>query len=249
MIKIGITACFFYPDLSRKVFGAKSLSYVENDMLRYISQQGVLPVLVPDIESKAKEDIMNELDGFVFQGGNDLAPETYGEKPIDAEKWPGDRYRDQYELCIMDYAIQNRKPILAICRGMQLLNVYFGGTLYQDIATQQDGSLTHRDAVEYDKIHHSIQFFGDNTLSRMYSDYPNPVVNSVHHQAIKEVSDQLSVLAVSTEDGIVEAVEYQGAPAGKVLGVQWHPEFSDSLKDVVLPADRLMQHFLKQAEA
>lgn len=217
-------------------------------MYHYICQQGVLPVLIPDLGSETQEAILKELDGIVFQGGNDVAPQSYGEQPLADGKWAGDAYRDQYELRIMKYALDNDLPVLAICRGMQLLNVYCGGTLYQDIATQQEGALMHRDAVAYDKIHHSIDFKGDNTLSRMYSDFPNPVVNSVHHQAVKEVGDRLSVLAVSSEDGIVEAVEYTGASPGKVLGVQWHPEFSDTLKDAVLPADRLIRYFLHQAE-
>lgn len=246
MIKIGITACFFYPDISRKVFGPKSLSYVENDMLRYVSQKGILPVMIPDLEMSALKEILDELDGFVFAGGSDLAPETYGELPILDGKWMGDAHRDQYELAIMDYAIKNEKPVLAICRGMQLLNVYFGGTLYQDLSTQRNDVLNHRDAIRYDSIAHKICFTTSNVLSNLYSDFPDPMVNSVHHQGIKEVGKQLTVLAVSKEDQVVEALEYSGAPSGRVLGVQWHPEFSDTLQDKVIPADRLYNHFLEQ---
>ncbi len=249
MIKIGITACFFYPDVSRTVFGPKSLSYVENDMFRYVSQKGILPVVIPDLNSEIVDDILGELDGFLFQGGSDLAPGTYGEKPIIEGKWLGDTHRDQYELRIMDYAIKNNKPILAICRGMQLMNAYFGGTLYQDIATQKEGTIMHRDAMIYDSVNHGIQFTGENTLSKLYQDIKNPVVNSVHHQGVKDVGEKLKVLAVSSEDGIVEAVEYTDAAPGRVLGVQWHPEFSDTLKDKVIPSDRLFDQFVEQVKS
>ena len=171
MIKIGITACFFYPDVSRTVFGPKSLSYVENDMFRYVSQKGILPVLIPDLEKDTLTEILDELDGFIFQGGSDLAPETYGEKPIVAGKWLGDAHRDRYELAIMDYAIKKDKPILAICRGMQLMNVYFGGSLFQDIATQKRDAVLHRDAIKYDSVHHRIIFHGKNVISDLYKDF------------------------------------------------------------------------------
>jgi len=215
-------------------------------MFRYVSQKGILPVLIPDLEKTALNDILEELDGFVFQGGNDLAPGTYGETPIVEGKWLGDAYRDQYELNIMDYAIKNNKPVLAICRGMQLLNVYFGGSLYQDISTQKSDAFSHRDAIKYDSIHHPIVFTGTNVLSKLYLDIAEPIVNSVHHQGVKVLGNHLSVLAVSKEDEIIEAIEYTGSSPGHVIGVQWHPEFSESLKNKVLPADRLFNQFIDQ---
>lgn len=248
MIKIGITACFFYPDVARTVFGPKALSYVENDMFRYVSQKGILPVLIPDLEKDKLTEILDELDGFIFQGGSDLAPDTYGEKPIVVGKWLGDAHRDRYELDIMDYAIKKDKPILAICRGMQLMNVYFGGSLFQDIATQKSDALLHRDAIKYDSVHHRIIFHGKNVLSDLYKDFAEPLVNSVHHQGVKVLGNKLKILATSKDDDIIEAIEYTGAPSGRVLGVQWHPEFSDTLKETVIPADRLFSLFINQVK-
>ena len=135
MIKIGLSPCFMYPDADRTVFGPKTLAYVEADMARYVTNKGILPVLIPEVSDDLLEDILSELDGIVFQGGTDLAPETYGETPIGP--WKGDAYRDRYELKIMALAMKRELPILAVCRGFQLMNVYFGGTLYQDLETQR----------------------------------------------------------------------------------------------------------------
>ncbi len=242
MIKIGISACFMYPDLDRLVFGAKSLSYMENDMVRYISRKGILPVLIPDLEEELLLDILEELDGFVLQGGVDLAPQTYGEEPIG--KWKGDAYRDQYELKILDYAIKKDKPILGICRGFQLMNAYFGGTLYQDIATQRPELNSHRSAQLYDKIKHPIVFTEGTFLSELYEDEVNLSVNTVHHQAIKHLGNDLTIYAHS-DDGLIEAFGYNKAPNGKVVGVQWHPEFSPNLGKEVIDHDRLFNAFLK----
>ncbi len=231
-----------YPDKERVVFGPKSLSYMENDLARYIARKGILPVMIPDVENGLLADILNEMDGFVLQGGADLAPETYGELPIG--KWKGDAHRDQYELKILDYAIKNSKPVLGICRGFQLMNVYFGGTLYQDTMTQNPEANNHRSAELYDTIKHPIRFVPGNFLASLYADEIDPYVNTVHHQAVKDLGKNLEVYAVS-DDGLIEAFGYTGAAAGKVFGVQWHPEFTPTLKDELIDADVLYEAFLK----
>lgn len=235
-----------YPDRDRVVFGPKTLSYIENDMARYICQKNVLPVLIPDVQEDLLLDILNELDGFVLQGGSDLAPRTYKEEPIG--KWKGDPYRDQYELHILDYAIKHSKPVLGICRGLQLINVYFGGSLIQDIEKQLPEATLHRSAEQYDTIMHPLIFEENNFLQNMYQDFSPAYINSVHHQAIKTLGNNLEVFAHS-EDGIIEAIGYTGEPEGKVFGVQWHPEFSDTLLEKVLPANRLIHYFLQRVSA
>ena len=246
--KIGISACFMYPDLDRTVFGAKTLSYIENDMARYVSKKDIIPVLIPDLTDELLFELLSELDGFVFQGGADIAPESYGEKPLFKDKWLGDIYRDQYELKILDFAINDDKPVLAICRGMQLLNVYFGGTLYQDLHTQCPKALQHRDAVRYDTMSHEVTFVPGSILEKIYSGTHNRVVNTVHHQAVKEIGRDLEMLATCPDDGVIEAIGYKKNTPGKVLGVQWHPEFSSTLKDQVINADKLYDHFLSQVK-
>lgn len=234
-----------YPDKNRTVFGPKTLNYLENDMARYLCKVGVLPVLIPDVEDKLLVPILEEIDAFVLQGGSDLAPETYGEKPIG--KWKGDRYRDLYELKILDFAIKNGKPVFGICRGFQLMNAYFGGTLYQDIATQEPKLNNHRSADLYDTIRHPVHFVENGYLAQVYEGVEHPFVNTVHHQAIKDLGNNLEVYATSDDD-LIEAFGFAAEPTGKVIGVQWHPEFSNTLGDEVIDADKLYNAFLEHVK-
>lgn len=248
MLKIGISACFMYPDPTRIVFGPKTLAYLENDMAAYVTQKGVLPVLIPNVAPGILDEILQEMDGFVFQGGTDLAPELFGEKPIVPGKWLGDIYRDRYELSVLDFAIKNKKPVLAICRGIQLLNVYFGGTLYQDIATQNPDAIKHRDADMYDNLRHQLVFEEGKILDQVYQSDGLNTVNSVHHQAIKDLGNGLEVLATCKEDGLIEAVGLKSQTEGKVIGVQWHPEFSVGKGAPLLDPGKLYQLFIDQVK-
>ncbi len=242
MIYIGVSSCFMYPDPSRQTFGHKTLAYIEQDMARWLSRPGVMPVLIPDLDERGLNQFLSEMDGFVFQGGVDVSPSSYKEEPIENGRWPGDPYRDQYELKIMDYAFKNKKPVLAICRGMQLANVYFGGTLYQDLKTQVEDVLEHRNAELYDKIHHSVMCTKDSLLRKIYGK-EELRVNSVHHQGIKTLGKNLLIDAVSPTDKLVEAFHYKDSD-NYMVGVQWHPEFSHTLgKDLVNP-DPIYEHFL-----
>lgn len=215
---------------------------MENDMARYVARKGILPVLIPEVSPDIQLDILQEMDGFILQGGVDLAPETYGETPIG--RWKGDVHRDQYELAILDFAIKNNKPILGICRGFQLMNVYFGGKLFQDTLTQNKDKNDHRSAKLYDKISHPVEWVEGTYLAELYKADPATHVNSVHHQAIKSLGNDLEVYAYS-DDGLIEAFGYTKAPSGAVMGVQWHPEFSHTLKDKVIDPNILFQAFVK----
>ena len=244
MVNIGIASAFMYPDINRPTFSKKSLCFIEKDMANYISRDGVRAILIPDLIRKGERDaFLSQLDAFVFQGGNDIAPEMYGEKPINNGHWKGDRYRDEYELDILDYAMKNEKPIFGICRGFQLLNIYLGGSLYQDILTQRKGSLVHRDPKVYDQLTHGIDVL-DGSLLHKLSGSKRLHVNSVHHQGINVVADKLDIMAMCTEDGVIEALSYTGSPEGKVMGVQWHPEFFYNSSTPLFDTDILFKEFL-----
>jgi putative glutamine amidotransferase len=245
MVNIGISPCFMYPDSGRTVFGPKTLNYLEKDMGRYLAREHILPVLIPDVTDEILWPILEQMHGFVFQGGSDVAPQTYGEKPIGI--WKGDPHRDTFELKIMDFAIKNAKPVFGICRGFQLMNIYFGGTLYQDIATQRPGANLHRSAELYDTIKHRINFVSGSYLDELYNGVEHPYVNTVHHQAVKSLGKDLEVFATSDDD-LIEAFGYTKEPPGKVVGVQWHPEFSDTLADEVINADKLYMAFLEHVK-
>ncbi|MBK25357.1 MAG: peptidase C26 [Halobacteriovorax sp.] len=246
MIKIAMTPCFFYKDPSRTVFGHKELTYMENDMVRYLARPGVMPYLLPDLKDDLLLQYLEEADGFIIQGGSDLCPETYGDDYIDKERWPGDPYRDQYELKVIDYAFKNKKPIYGICRGFQVLNAYFGGSLHQDINTEIKTKQVHRDPDKYDHINHEVDVTEDGLLHKIYEGKKKLQVNSVHHQAVKRLGDNLKVDALSSSDQIIEAFHYDGDQCA--FGVQWHPEFSPTLKDVVCDPTPLYDYFLSEVE-
>lgn len=124
----------------------------------------------------------------------------------------------------MREVIAKDKPLLAICRGVQLLNALYGGTLYQDLPIEHPTSLLHQMTPPYNKIQHEVDLIGNSLLHRVL-DRNKLGVNSYHHQAIKEVGNGLEVTAVST-DGVIEGISLKSAKF--VLGVQWHPEFFDA---------------------
>lgn len=247
MIKLGVTTCFMYPDVNRTVFGHKTLTYFEHDMSRFLSRIGVMPILLPDVPWEELEQYLKEMDGFVFQGGADISPKTYHEEMIENGRWPGDFHRDQYELKIMDWAFKNKKPILAICRGFQLANVYFGGSLYQDLKIETKTNVEHRNAELYDKIFHTVECTSESLLEKIYHQ-KMLTVNSVHHQGIKVLGKDLVVDAISPDDKIIEAFHYKNMDEHFVLAVQWHPEFSHTIKETVINPEPLLNYFLKRLE-
>ena len=212
-------------------------------MARYIASKDVMPVLLPDVENQALQNILAEMDGFVFTGGTDMAPSSYEEVAIENNKWPGDPVRDQYELNVMDFAYRNNKPVFGICRGLQVINVYFKGSLYQDISTQIGSSDKHRCPDAYDKLHHSVDVVGGSLISRLYDNARNLRVNSVHHQAVKAIGKNLVVNATSSVDGLVEAFTH--SERDNIFGVQWHPEFSGTLGYLICSPTPLIDHFIQ----
>lgn len=245
MIKLGVTSCFLYPDQDRPYFAPKTLCYLENDMAKYLTRKGVLPVLIPDLSGEQMSFFLEDLDGLVLQGGSDVCPESYKEDYLDKSKWPGDKYRDDYELMVMDYFYKKNKPIYGICRGAQVVNTYFGGTLYQDLPGQLKSPTVHRDGGEYDKVKHSVEFISGGVLDKIYSGKDNRIVNSVHHQAVKTLGKGLTLEAKCPDDEIVEGFS-QIDDKNFVLAVQWHPEFSPTLGSEVLDPDPLFDFFLER---
>src|SRR5436190_1854429 len=145
MLRIALAPCFFHADPARPIFKGKTLLYMEQSLAEWIMRAGALPFMLPTPSGDiGVADLLAQVDGLVLQGGSDVAPESYREAPISAD-WPGDAARDAYEIDLVRTAFEMNKPVLGVCRGLQIMNVAFGGTLYQDIATQHPGALVHRD--------------------------------------------------------------------------------------------------------
>jgi putative glutamine amidotransferase len=204
----------------------------------------MIPTLSAD-SALSLQALVGELDGLVLQGGADVAPETYGETAQRPE-WSGDAIRDRYEISLVHEFEAQRKPVLGLCRGLQLLNVAYGGTLHQDIGTQVPGALVHRDWDIYDLNFHDIEILAGSGLARLYPGQKVAKVNSVHHQAIKDLGQGLQVEASSIRDGIIEAMRLSGDQY--VVGVQWHPEFQDPQDATLLKTRPLLDEFILRAE-
>ncbi len=242
-LRIGVSACFLHADPARPVFKGKTLLYAEESMLDLLGRSGALAYLIPRPTPPGPtiDDYVGDLDGLLLEGGSDVCPRSYGEEPLRPE-WEGDEPRDRYEIDLIHAFHEAGKPVLGICRGAQILNVAFGGTLYQDITTQVEGSFEHRDWDIYDANRHELELSPGSYLARLY-DADGPVtVNSVHHQAVKDLAPGFVVEAVSVPDGIVEAVRLPGDPY--LAGVQWHPEFTPLGDTEQLAPDPLVADFL-----
>ena len=182
---------------------------------------------------------MDAVDGLVLTGGEDVNPSRFGAQPHPLLKTVNDE-RDATEIALIHEAKRRRTPVLAICRGIQVLNVALGGTLIQDIRSECEGALDHDDGSPRKSRTHGLTL-EPGSLAASALGTTSCSVNSLHHQAVKDVSPELSVTARST-DGIIEAVETKDRDWW-VLAVQWHPE---EMTDSPEPWDRGLFHSFKE---
>jgi gamma-glutamyl-gamma-aminobutyrate hydrolase PuuD len=234
-------------------FGGKTLQYLEQSVGHWVMSLGALVAMVPTVERDSLirradieiPDFVAALDGLILQGGADIDPRAYGEEPTHTVGVP-DGVRDRFELELLRGFAAAGKPVLGICRGMQLINVAYGGTLYQDLRADGATQALHVRREIYDEHVHGLRIAPGSALARCYGDRASARVNSIHHQGVNALGRGLVAEAWS-EDGVVEAIRRDDA--GFVLGVQWHPEFHDQRFPALLPADPLMQAFLDAARA
>ena len=190
--------------------------------LEGLQEAGATPVILSLTEDREEiEHLVDICDGILLTGGHDVDPSVYGEEALNGTVLCC-KARDNLERIVLEDAMQKDKPILGICRGIQLINALLGGTLYQDLPTQHPSDIDHHQTPPYDVPVHDVFIKKDSPLyDCLGSDRIS--VNSYHHQAVKDVAPCLEVMAES-EDGIVEAL-YK--PFYRFLwAVQWHPEFS-----------------------
>ncbi len=234
------------------LIGIPTRSVIENgETVRYaglatytraVNLAGGAPVLIPlDLAEEAQRTIFHHLDGLLLAGGVDVHPKEFGEE-VEAFCGEIDLARDETELRLTRWALAENKPLLGICRGIQMLNVAAGGSLYQDIAAQAAGSLEHehKKGEPYHKLAHSVELDPESRVARALG-VTRLDVNSLHHQSVKTVATGLQIVG-RAPDGVIEAIE--GLDGSYVVGVQFHPEW-------LLPYDArmlgLFQSFVEQA--
>ena len=250
-LRIGLSARLLHQAPAELGFRGKTLQYLEQSIAHWIMAHGALAFMVPTLGFDAEvarrkvsvHHCVDALDALVLQGGADVSPTSYGQQPLRAE-WAGDAIRDRYEIELLDGFLSQGKPVLGICRGAQLINVAYGGTLWQDIASQQPGAHPHVDADLYDQHRHEIRFEPQSRLAGLYGDIGQALVTSIHHQAVDQLGGDLEVEARAVGDGMVEAIRARGSAF--VAGVQWHPEFHFQ-DPALLSGEPLMNAFLDAA--
>ena len=187
-----------------------------------LSRAGAVPFIFPfSADETELAQLMEFCDGFLFTGGHDVCPQLYQEKPLEGLVSSCEK-RDMMETAVLRAAMEADKPVLGICRGIQLINAALGGTLYQDLPLQHPSNTNHHGHAPYDRPVHDVEIDKTSPLYECLGTEILPV-NSYHHQAVKDVAEGLTVMAAAP-DGIVEAL-YK--PDRRFLwAVQWHPEFS-----------------------
>jgi putative glutamine amidotransferase len=194
--------------------------------LQVLAQLGAVPVLVPLFVDQPDLllELFDPLDGVLLAGGADIEPSRYGEAKR-PECGTCDPDRDATELLLLKHAFSSQLPVLGLCRGVQMLNVACGGSLYQDIPSQVPGAIKHdytaaQQFLDRTDVRHDVRVKSGTRLAEILGESVVNV-NSIHHQAVKDLGQNLTATAFSN-DGVVEALE--GAQTAFVVGVQWHPE-------------------------
>ncbi len=207
-----------------------------------VARAGGVPVILPlGLPEEQLCELAARLDGLLFTGGGDVHPQRYGSAlhplvdSVDAD-------RDQAEILLVKEAIRLGKPFFGICRGIQVINVALGGTLYEDILDQMPGAQPHAYSSEWPRDHlaHPVRIQEDSTLAMILGD-TSVQVNSLHHQGIRQLAAGVQAVGWAP-DGLIEAIELPGYPFG--LAVQWHPEWLQEHK----PMRDLFRGFVEAAD-
>lgn len=198
------------------------ISYTPAGYVRAVHKAGGLPLVLPVGTPDMASDYVSQIDKLILAGGQNVAPDLYGEKVLVKEAEIS-KERDRFELALIEEAIKQRKPIFAVCRGMQLINVALGGNLYQDLSNDAHSKIAHMQVPVPRQIPtHKIHTKKETILRRIYGE--ETLVNSFHFQAIKTLASSFKATAYS-EDGLIEGIESTDKQI-PFLGVQWHPDFA-----------------------
>ncbi len=208
---IGITSCHDHETRANRL----ALAYI-----RALEEAGGLPVIIPTLkEEELIKGIIDTFDGLLLSGGGDPDPFLWGEEPV-PEQGEIEPWRDQLEILLVRGALEIGKPLLGICRGMQVMNLAAGGTLYQDLAKEKEGLMKHMQEAPRWYATHGVTLIPGSRIKYIMGK-ENLRVNSFHHQGVERVAPGFLVSG-RARDEVIEVIEYQ--EGGYALGVQWHPE-------------------------
>lgn len=197
-------------------------SCIPKNFVTAIQKSGGLPVVFPIGSPEDAKAYIAGIDKLLLAGGQDISPACYGEE-MNPKIEATNPARDSFELALIKEAVAQKKPILGICRGMQLLNIAFGGDLYQDLSLAGFPTLKHVQLpTPFHFSTHSVTLTADSRLGKLLgTDYH---VNSFHHQAVRKIAENFQIVG-KAPDGIIEALESEAFSA-PIIGIQWHPEFT-----------------------
>ena len=224
-------------------FNSESLQHsIKNTYFDTLLRAGSLPVLLPYVkDDETAAQVIHHLDGLLLAGGGDILPSRFGEEML-PECGKLEEERDVSELLLLKAALDRHMPVFGICRGVQLLAVGLGGTLFQDIESQLGiPAKAHKQEPPYDNPHHAVRFKEGGLFERITGSRLM-LTNSMHHQSIKDAGSQLKIEGI-TMDGIIEAVSMIGRE--EVFGVQFHPECLAHYSDWAM---RLFTYFVEKTQ-
>lgn len=215
---IGVSGSHFH--VGQDDFRSVARAYVNDNYLRSVENQGGLPIILPFTKNKEHiKSLVSRIDGLVLTGGQDVYPLHYGEEPLQGlgQVWPE---RDQFDFALLEAAIERGIPVFAICRGHQVVNVYRGGTLYQDLKYDENCTIKHWQNQSPGMPYHTVDFTVDSKIADILGKTAW-VTNSHHHQTVKVVGKGLKITGRS-KDGTIEALEATDYPW--LVTCQFHPE-------------------------
>jgi putative glutamine amidotransferase len=223
--------------------GRSATTCVGEAYIQAVLNAGGIPLIIPtSVAGQNLLDLFQRLDGLLLTGGGDIDPVRFNGAPH-PRVYDIDPPRDEQEIRLVSLAAENGKPFLGICRGIQVINVALGGSLYTDILDQLPGAVKHDHfpGPPRDYLAHPVVLTPDSRLAAILGGNSFSV-NSLHHQGLERVAPGLAAVASSSVDGLVEAVELPGHPFG--IGVQWHPEWLQAYA----PQRHLFQALIQAAQ-